>query len=331
MLLTRRDAVVDDVKVGLIGCGGNGRGHAKTVNALDGADVVAVCDMDGERAKLAAEEVQAEAYTDMHKLLERDDLDAVYLSLPVFAHGEPEQAVIDRGLPFLVEKPVARDMATAKRIEKQVADTGLMTAVGYQLRYGESATKTRELLRDKTVCLVVGKYWSGSGRASKKGWQTTMAQSGGQLLEQATHTLDMMRYLCGDVAEVSCMSATRTLDDIDCPDTHVVQLKFASGALGVITTYWDYELKDWSNANVVEIVAEQTLVEWRHNALTVTQGGQTTQEPLGAPGIDAVFVEAVRTGDGSKILSPYADGVKSLALSLAAIESADTGKPVALA
>src|SRR5688500_1983376 len=135
-----------EVRIGFIGCGGNARGHMRSVAGVPGARIVGVCDVAPEAARLAGEQTGAEAYTDVRALLDRGDLSAVYVSIPVFAHGEPELAIVERGLPMLVEKPVALDMATARRVEAAAKEKDLLTCVGYQLRYRGSAHAARQLL-----------------------------------------------------------------------------------------------------------------------------------------------------------------------------------------
>ncbi len=321
------------VRIGMIGCGGNARGHMNSLRTIASAQIVAVCDLTEERAEQMADGVAGEendrprptAYTDHRRLLERDDLDAVWISVPVFAHGQLEMDVVDRGLPFLVEKPVARDMATGREIEAAVQAKGLLTCVGYQLRYMSGAQAAWAELDGKRINLVVGQYWSGSGRGYPKTWPLQMAKSGGQLLEQATHTFDMMRYLIGEVATVTCRATSRVLDQIDCPDVTITTLEFACGALGSMTTTWAFDPSDWSETNVLHILYEDKLLQWRTDQATLRSECQT--QPLDAPGrgIDEVFVEGVRTGDGSGILTPYSDAVRSLAVSLAANESFAAG------
>ena len=333
---------MDEVRIGFIGCGGNARGHMNRLLDIDAARLVAVCDVDEARAGEAAALTGSEAYGDYREMLKRDDLDAAYISVPVHAHGEMELAVVERGLPFFVEKPVARHLDIALAIEEAATEAQLITCVGYQLRYCGSADLARDALDGETISLAVGKYWSGSGRSDTKGWVTQLEKSGGQLLEQATHTIDMMRYLVGEVVEVSARHANRQLSRIDCPDAHCVTLEFENGALGTVTTTWAYDPLDWSHANVLDVLYGSSLMTWNSEGISVRERREGIEdgelkaemvvEELSAPGasIDEVFVEAVSTGDAGAIRSPYSDGVKSLAVCLAALRAGESRKAVAL-
>ena len=321
---------MQEVKIGFIGCGGNANGHMQRLSNLEGVRIVGTCDVQEERAQNAAKSYNAQPYTNHNLMLERDDLDGIYLSLPVFAHGTPEMDVIERGLPFLVEKPVAVNMEIARQVEERVNTAGIITCVGYQLRYLGSTQLARQTLSEKTVNIAIGKYWSGSGRGDPNSWQRQMSRSGGQILEQATHTIDMMRYLIGEVEEVYAISANRVLKAIDCPDNNCVTMKFANGAVGSLTTSWSYDSGDWSHANVLDILYENQLIHWGVGGLGVREDGEVVTKTAPGPSIDEVFVDAIRSGDPSKILSPYSDAVKSLAISLAAIQSSETGEPVSV-
>jgi len=333
---------MNEICIGFIGCGDNARGHQGRYVEFDGVRLVAVCDLDEDRAGEAAADTGAAAYTDYREMLERDDLDAVGISVPVHAHGALELAVVERGLPFFVEKPVARHLDVALEIEEAVAEAGIITSVGYQLRYCGSADMARDTLSGEAVSLAVGRYWSGSARNNTKAWVTDLEKSGGQLLEQATHTIDMMRYLIGDVVEVSARHANRQLADLNCPDAHVVTMEFDSGALGSLTTTWAYDPLDWSETNRVDVLYADRLLRWSRETVSIHERREGVEDgelraamavgEFSAPGasIDEVFVEAVRTDDPRDILSPYSDGVKSLAVSLAAHEAGEKGKAIRL-
>ena len=318
-----------EIKIGFIGCGGNANGHMNQLAEIEGARVVAVCDLQAERAQSAAEKHKADPYTAYQELLERDDLDAVYLSLPVFAHGEPELDVIHRGLPFFVEKPVAINMDIALEIEEELMGTGLITCVGYQLRYLGSTKITQQILQGRTINMVVGKYWCSTGHGDPNAWLRQINKSGGQLVEQATHTIDMMRYMGGEVETVYAMQANRFLKETDCPDANSVSLQFTSGAVGSLTATWAYA-GDWSNANILDLLYEEELLNWNPSRVLVQEDGEWVDKTEPSSTIDEVFVDAVRSGDASSILSPYSDAVKTLAISLAANQSAQENRPVAI-
>tara|TARA_B100001245_G_scaffold41265_1_gene26395 strand:- start:364 stop:1344 length:981 start_codon:yes stop_codon:yes gene_type:complete len=319
---------MEETKIGFIGCGGNAGGHMNTLQNIDSANIVATCDIDENRANTAAQKHNATPYIDHRSMLERTDLDAIYLSLPVFAHGQPELDVIDRGLPFLVEKPVAINMDIAHQVEEAVRKADLITCVGYQLRYLGATKFARQILTKNVASMGIGKYWSGTGRGNPDAWIRQMSKSGGQLLEQATHTIDTMRYLLGEVEEVHAMQTSRVLTEIDCPDSNIVSLKFENGAVGSLTTYWAFDNGDWSHTNVIDILYKDQLINWNPSRLRIKENGEYIDKTEASPSIDEVFVKAVRSGDRSQILSPYGDAVNTMAVSIAANQSGRTGKSI---
>jgi predicted dehydrogenase len=317
----------DTVNLGFIGCGANARGHMKRALDVPGARIVGVCDVVSDLSEKAGAEVGAASFTDHRKLLDIPDLHAVYLSIPVFAHGQPEFDVIDRGLPFLVEKPVALDLETAREIERRVQEKGLLTAVGYQLRYAGTVDLAKQALEGRTIGLATGKYWCSTGVGDPTRWLRQMSKSGGQLVEQATHVVDMLRCLAGEITEVYCASAQQVLKEIDCPDFNVVALKFANGAVGSLTTSWAFG-QGWGHANVIDILFDDAMLNWSQGKLTVSRDGKVEELTQPGPGIDQIFIDAVRTGDRSRIRSPYPDAVRSLAVTLAMNQSARENRPV---
>ena len=105
----------------MVGAGAVAARHVRTLLAMDGVELAAVADPALERAKELAAEAGASAYPNHMELLAAERLDAVYICVPPFAHGVPELAVIDAGLPMFVEKPVAIDRETAAEIAARLA------------------------------------------------------------------------------------------------------------------------------------------------------------------------------------------------------------------
>lgn len=318
------------VRIGFVGCGGNGQGHLHSLVAHADASVVAVCDVNSAAAEKAAGLTGGKPYQDYREMLDKESLDAVYLSLPPFSHGEMELAVIEHGLPFFVEKPVALDLGVAGKIAEGVRKKNLITCVGYQLRYAGTAELARETLRSGQVGVVSGVYWCGTGRVMAGRWWLQRDRSGGQLVEQATHTVDMMRYLAGEIAEVFCWENLLALDSstTDCPDVTALAIRFESGAVGALTCTSSINADDWSYANIIDLTSGERRLRWTYGSLTITNGGDTREEKAPSGSIDDAFVRAVKNNDRSLIRCDYDDAVRTLVVTLAAAQSARERRPV---
>jgi len=324
----------EKVRIGFVGCGKNGRGHLGRLHQLETADVVAVCDTQQSLAEQAAEGTEAKAFADFHQMLKEVELDAVYLSVPPFVHGEMEMALVENNLPFYVEKPVTLDLRLGRQIAEAVRAKNLLTCVGYQLRYFASVNAARQALADQKIGLASGYYWCGTGRAMLGNWWSERTKSGGQLVEQATHTLDMMRYLVGEIEEVFCYEAQRqfTSAQTDCPDVTAMTVRFANGAVGTMSCVSSLSTTD-GFANVLDITFEDKYLRWSPASVVVKHEGKENEATGEAAfaSADEAFIEAVRLNDRSHILSDYDEGLRTVAVTLAAGESARRNAPVQVA
>ena len=147
---------MSSVRLGFIGTGGNANRHMRDLKTIGGTELVAFCDVVLEKAEEAAQKYNGKAYQDYGEMLDEEKLDAVYISIPPFAHGGPERAVIKAGLPMFVEKPVHMNARDARQIAKMVEEAGLITAAGYQERYLNIIDRARELLKDRQVGFFMG-------------------------------------------------------------------------------------------------------------------------------------------------------------------------------
>jgi predicted dehydrogenase len=138
----------------------------------------------------------------------------------------------------------------------------------------------------------------------------------------------MLRYLIGEVRTVYALQDRRVLHEIDCPDVNALALRFEDGAVGTFTATWALDGSDWALSNVCEITFDDSRLGWSPASLTVTRGGETREEKRPDGSIDAAFVEAVRARDPALVRSDYHDAVRTLAVTLAADESARSGQPV---
>ncbi|MCW2578109.1 MAG: putative dehydrogenase, partial [Modestobacter sp.] len=219
------------IRVGLIGAGAVGARHARTLAGFADVELVGICDLEPPGAALAAE-LAVPAVPDLASLL-RTRPDGVWLCVPPFAHGDLETTVVRAGVPFFVEKPLAADLLVARRVARAVAAAGLPTATGYHWRHLDTVDRARSALAGRVVRLVDARWW---GSTPPPAWWSRQDRSGGQVVEQATHVLDLVRVLAGEVAEVAGASARSTADRRDVPDATAAVLRFHSGAVGTVST-----------------------------------------------------------------------------------------------
>lgn len=333
------------VRIGFIGTGGIAVSHLTGLLQLPDAEVVALCDLAADRIDAARAAVarklgaggralDAAAYTDYGAMLRDERLDAVYLCLPPFAHGEPEEAAIAAGLPLLVEKPVALDLAPAARVLARIRERGIVVATGYQLRYAPYTDRARELLAGRTIGQAVVLRF---GRTPGTPWYHRQDRSGGQLIEMATHQVDLLRALVGEVRTVYAAAATRinhlARPDYDIFDANAMALTFANGAVGSFTNNFLAQPGLPPSAGLLHIFADGLNLTVGGGLRAVTADG-AVEEPDAGDAMarqDAAFVRAVAEGRPDLIRSDYANAVRTLAVTVAAERSARTGRPIDVA
>src|SRR5579863_1946538 len=220
------------VRIGVIGCGSAAEQfHWCNWDRLQGARVTAVTDLRNDAAEAAGLRFGARVYPSAKALIEAAEVDALFLFLPPFAHGETEILAVQRQLPFFVEKPVALRLDIAQEITAAVQHAGLITSVGYQWRYEASVQAAKTMLDGRKVALAHG-YWLGSAarRTTTPAWWRDRSLSGGQIVEQSTHIGDLLRYLGGEVQRVYCHQVHRLIEGLGVPDAGAVILHYTSGA-----------------------------------------------------------------------------------------------------
>ena len=322
------------VRVGVIGCGSVAEQfHWRNWDRLQGALVTAVTDLRNEAAEAAGLRFGARVYPSAKALIETAEVDALFLFLPPFAHGETEMLAIQRQLPFFVEKPVALRLDIAQEIAAAVQHAGLITSVGYQWRYEASVQAAKTMLDGRKLALVHG-YWLGSAarRATTPAWWLDRSLSGGQIVEQSTHISDLLRYLGGEVQRVYCHQVHRLIEGLGVPDAGAVILHYTNGAVGTLLNGCSLPKNSSLRAGIL-VIADGIALEVARGKLVVQSDGQNheqtwSNEPNADPYLleDQTFIDAVRSGDPSAIRSPYADAIRTLALCLAANESSRTGE-----
>lgn len=302
-------------RIAFFGAGGIADTHLKTLSQRPDVEIVALCDVNAATAQAKADQYGGRVYTEWAPMLEHEEMDALFICVPPFAHGEMELAAIARGLPLFVEKPIALNVAMAAPILRALQAADLTTAVAYKYRWDDHVRQAQQMLAGRTLGLVVGNFWTGMPGAP---WWRIQEQSGGQMVEQTTHIVDMARYLCGEITHVQAFEAhqamRRVAPDATAADAATANLRFASGAVGNISNTYMIGPGGTSGLNVLAhqfrlMIEGGTLRWWAEDG-----SGELENQGNGYVGEVEAFLEAVQTGDRSRIYSDYADAFRTLAV-----------------
>ncbi len=317
-------------RIALLGAGGVAQRHASVLSSFPDVELVGVADPVAEAASALAGTAGCRPFPGLVELLDATRPDAVYVCVPPFAHGEPERLLLERGIPFFVEKPLAAGVDVAEELAEAIAARGLLTATGYHWRYHDGVRRVRELLADTPARLAVGAWMD---KVPPVGWWLHRDRSGGQVVEQATHLLDVMLDLVGEVEHVYALAARTPRDafpEADVDDVTSASLRFASGAVGSLAATCLLPAKA---AAGLQLVADGLRLELTEAALTVQDAsGAEVHEDSGEAKrrVDRAFVDAVR-GEGDDVRAPYAVALRTHRVACALAASARTGDRVDLA
>lgn len=345
-------------KLALIGCGGIGGYHLGHFMQFKDIELAGFCDLILEKAeKFVKIAGSGKAFTDYRKMYDEINPDMVFICIPPNCHGFVEFETIRRGIPFFVEKPVALDMELAGAIAEKISEKRLITAVGFQCRYDNINDAARDYIASHKIVTVAA---SRVGGIPEVPWWKIKAQSGGQLVEQTIHQMDILRYFLGEPDTVYSVASRGYVTEEMCPgyctdDLSTTLITFKNGTTATMMTgcysengaSWDSKMTfgsldsrmDYLLCSNVRFFGLKEDDKAAQVAGTVagdgTQRRSDAETGINIPtsvdfGIkcDRTFVDAVLTGDASQIRSPYSDAMKTVAFTLACNESMKTGLPV---
>ncbi|GAB2486824.1 Gfo/Idh/MocA family oxidoreductase [Promicromonospora xylanilytica] len=225
--------------VGIVGMGSIGTMHARALRDLDDrAALVAY-----SSSRVATPEALAgweAAHLTPEGVLDHPDVDVVAVCSPSGTHARLALAALEAGRHVVVEKPLALTVEHAVRISRVARERGLMVSTISQRRFEPE----HELLKSALAEGALGEirlatthvHWFRDDEYyDAASWRTTVEQGGGSLVNQGVHNVDLLRWLCGPVESVTAQYGTLA-HAMEAEDTTVATLRFASGALGVITT-----------------------------------------------------------------------------------------------
>ena len=332
---------MNPLRTGILGCGSFANRHAQNLIALpEEIELAAFCDHHDWNAREFSEKYtqgKGSVFTDHRDMFENANLDLILICLPPFAHTDEVELAAQHGVHIFIEKPIALSSEHAWRMVEAAEKANVKTQVGFMFRFGTAIERLKELLASGEMGqpgLMSARYFCNSPHAD---WWRDRSKSGGQLVEQVIHMVDLMRYLLGDAVSVYSRQENlfhRQVADYTIEDVSATVFGFQGGALGVIYATNGAIPGKWIND--YRLVSQKLTAEFTNanNALFHF----TAETPVQTETISSEknihlaelqdLLTAIRTDGQTR--TPMREGAKSLDMALAATRSAQTRQEVSL-
>lgn len=338
-------------RIAVVGVGLIGIRHAELVAASADAELAAIADPSDAGAREAAR-LGTRHYADHAAMLEREPLDGVYVAAPNQLHLEIGLACIGRGIPAVIEKPLADTLEAGADLVLAAEAAGVPLLVGHHRRYNPMVEATREILAGGALGRLVAVNALWSVRKPDPYFDATWRRSagGGPILINMIHDIDCLRHFCGEIAEVQAYGSA-AVRGFEVEDTAAVVLRFASGALGTITltdaapSPWGWEAGSADNPGIAAsgqncyrflgtaaALDFPNLTLWRGAGAEPADWSQPlAAQPLPWGGHEALprqlehFLAVIAGSEAPRVSGR--DGLATLAATLAVKEAIRTGRP----
>lgn len=240
------------VRVGIIGAGWMGTTHLNSYTQVEGAQVVAVADTQVEAAQHLAQQVGIPAFQRVSEMLEQVELDAVDICTPPVGHLEVALQCIERGLHVVCEKPLAHHPEAAQQIVEAAHRRGVLLMTAFCHRFHPPILHLRRLIEAGELGEVVmfRNRFAGILPGVEERWFSRREiAGGGVLMDTCVHSIDLFRYLVGEVARVEAAMRQTSPRIREVEDTAALLLSTEDNRIGVIEASWALQ----AGLNVVEV------------------------------------------------------------------------------
>lgn len=343
------------VKLAVVGVGLIGQKHIERIHTLSACTLVGVCDVDLSR-KSVADEFGVPFYEDLDELLKQEKPEGVIVATPNALHAPIAEACAPHGVHLLIEKPIADTVDHAEQILKVADAAGMRILVGHHRRHNPLVNKARSLVQGGTIgkLVAVSVLWSIMKPADYYQVRWRCERPGGGLtLINLIHEIDTLRFICGEICQVYAQSSS-AVRGLDVEDSVSVTLSFENGALGTMLASdttpspWSYEMTTRENLYYFHAdencchflgtkgsLAFPRLELWRY--ANEDQSGwqhpleQSVYEVDHSDPIKSQMEHFCRVVRGEEVsIVDGRDAMRSLAVALAILESAERQAPVSL-
>ncbi len=327
------------IKAAFIGTGGIVGVHLRYAASRKDIKIAALCDINRAHAERWQKEFGGEIFVDYEEMLDKIKPDAVWICTPSTVRKCPLLACAGRKIPIFCEKPAERSVKKAEEIAKALKKLSAKVQVGYVFRPMPVITKFKQAMKDDKVHILQSMYCCNiSLTLGMQKWFYDKAMSGGALVDQATHNLDLLRYLFGEVQEIRAFAENpvhKKKKGYTIDETISLTLNFESGMLATHIHTWVGDT--WRNEIVMsgekrlyrllpaqgKLAVEQTaqVIKGQDKDKSASKKDGSFQFDQGVRSIyeyeNDVFIKQIKTGDWSNNPSDYEDAVKTLKLTIA--------------
>jgi predicted dehydrogenase len=247
-------------KFGLVGAGAIAQAYAQAFEASETAELVGVADLRTEAAQALGERLGCPNYESYQAMNEGSELEAVIICTPPVTHEEIAIYFLESQIPVLCEKPLSIDLASAQRMVNVAQKAGVKLTMASKFRYVEDVIKAKSIVASGIlgeIILFENAFTSRVDMSSR--WNANPKISGGGvLIDNGTHSIDIMRYFLGRLAEVQVVEAKR-LQGLSVEDTVRIFVKSVSGVVGNIDLSWsinkelDYYIRIYGSQGTISV------------------------------------------------------------------------------
>ena len=350
--------VKDIVRIGVVGTGGMGSSHVRTIEsgAVPRAKVTAVCDIDPRKMEKFSDDYKK--FTDSRALIRSGEVDAVIIATPHYFHTTIGIDALDNGLHTLTEKPISVHKADAEKlIAAHQRNPKLVFSAMFNQRTNPQYRQLRDLVKSGELGEIVRVNWIITDWFRTQyyydcgDWRATWGgEGGGVLMNQCPHQLDLFQWLFGMPTQIRAFCDIGQFHNIEVEDNVTAYMKFANGATGVfITTTGEApgtnRLEIAGNRGRAVLEGTSGDIKWLRNVKPMDTFRATEQSMWARPecwqvtipskgvgeqhtGILKNYVDAIL--DGTPLIAPAAEGLNAVELANAMLYSSFTGKTVDL-
>jgi myo-inositol 2-dehydrogenase/D-chiro-inositol 1-dehydrogenase len=299
------------MQIAMIGAGGIAQRHLHVLANEPDVKIVGHVAPRRESIDAAVQRWGGRGYQDINSLLDNETVDAAWITVPPGEHGAIEFALLERNIPFFVEKPLSSDRDTAEKIAEMVAQTGTLAGVGYHWRALDVLAGVRAALAENPARMVLGRWHDSTPPPL---WWRHQATSGGQMVEQATHLVDLARYLLGEAKVTSSLSGAHhrpVYPDADVASVSAALLQFSNHTVGVFSATCLLPAKDTVH---LQIICDGLLITIEQTHVVYDRGREKHEIRVGNDPFvteNRAFIQAVLQNDSSLLYSSYADAMRT--------------------